>query len=79
MTIATEKTPFPAYSGQRALQSIHKAIAKAATLNPLKSGKAAPSWETIGTKAYEIWLSRGQEQGRDQEHWFEAERLLRQG
>ena len=48
-------------------------------LNPLKTGKGAPSWESIETKAYEIWLSRGQEQGNDQEHWFEAERQLRQG
>ena len=79
MTIATEKTPSPASSGQRALKSIHNAFAKAATLNPLKTGKTAPSWEAIGTKAYEIWMSRGQEQGHDQEHWFEAEQQLRQG
>ncbi|MGD0208058.1 MAG: DUF2934 domain-containing protein [Verrucomicrobiota bacterium] len=48
-------------------------------LNPLKMGKSAPSWEAIGTRAYEIWMSRGQEQGHDQEHWFEAEQQLRQG
>ena len=48
------------------MKSIHNAIAKAARLNPLKTEKAAPSWEAIGTKAYE-------------EHWFEAERQLRQG
>ena len=79
MTIATEKTPSPASSGQKALNSIHNAIAKAARLNPLKTVKSAPSQEAIGTKAYEIWMSRGQEQGRDQEHWFEAERQLQQG
>jgi hypothetical protein len=79
MTIDTQKTPSPASSGQRALKSIQNAIAKAATLNPLKTGKAAPSWEAIGTKAYEIWMLRGQEQGHDQEHWFEAERQLRLG
>jgi hypothetical protein len=79
MTIATEKTPSPASSGQKALKSIHNAITKAARLNPLKTEKATPSWETIGTKAYEIWMSRGQEQGHDQEHWFEAERQLQQG
>ena len=77
MTIATEKTPSPASSGQRALKSIHNAIAKAGMLNPLKTGKAAPSCEAIEIKAYEIWMSRGQEQGHDQEHWFEAERQLR--
>ena len=79
MTITTEKTPAPASGGQRALKSIHDAIAKAARLNPSKTGKAAPSCEAIVTKAYEIWMSRGQEQGHDQEHWFEAERQLQQG
>jgi hypothetical protein len=79
MTIATDKTPSSTARGQGALKSIHNAIAKAALLNPLKMGKTAPSWEAIGTKAYEIWIPRGQEQGRDQEHWFEAERQLRQG
>ncbi len=79
MTIAIEKTPSPTSSGQRALKSIHNVIAKAAMLNPLKTGKTVPSWEAIGTKAYEIWMSRGQEQGHDQEHWFEAEQQLRQG
>ena len=78
MTIATEKTPSPASYGQGAMKSIHNAIAKAARLNPLKTEKAAPSPETIGIKAYEIWMLRGQEQGHDQEHWFEAERQLRQ-
>jgi hypothetical protein len=30
----------------------------------------------IATRAYEIWLSRGQETGNDQQHWFEARRQL---
>jgi hypothetical protein len=55
------------------------AVAKAAMPNPLKTEKAAPSQEAIGTRAYEIWMSRGQEQGHGQAHWFEAERQLRQG
>jgi hypothetical protein len=84
MTIATEKTPSTTSRGQGAMKSIHNAIAKAASLNPLKMEKAtpektAPSGEAIGIKAYEIWMSRGQEPGRDQEHWFEAERQLQQG
>ena len=78
MTRATEKTPPPASSGQKALKSIHNAIAKAGMLNPLKTGRTAPAWEAIGKKAYEIWMLRGQEQGHDQEHWFEAERQLLQ-
>ena len=61
------------------MKSIHNAITKAARLSPLKTEKAAPSCEAIEIKAYEIWMSRGQEQGHDQEHWFEAERQLRQG
>jgi hypothetical protein len=79
MTIATEKTPSTTSYGQEAMKSIHNAIAKAARHNPLKTEKAAPSWEAIGIKAYEIWMLRGQEQGHDQEHWFEAERQLQQG
>ena len=79
MTIGTEKTPSTTSHGQGAMKSIHNAIAKAARLNPSKTGKAAPSCEAIGTKAYEIWMARGQEQGHDQEHWFEAERQLQQG
>ena len=35
-----------------------------------------PSNADIATKAYEIWLSRGQESGNDQQHWFEAKRQL---
>jgi len=58
---------------------MQNAVAKAATLNPLKTETAAPSPEAIGTRAYEIWMSRGQEQGHGQAHWFEAERQLRQG
>jgi hypothetical protein len=55
------------------------AVAKAAMLNPLKTEGAVPAREAIGTRAYEIWKSRGQEQGHDQKHWFEAERQLRLG
>jgi hypothetical protein len=55
------------------------AVAMAATFNSSKTKKTAPSPEAIGTKAYEIWKSRGQEQGHDQEHWFEAEQQLQQG
>jgi hypothetical protein len=78
MNISTDKIPSPTSSGQKAFNSIHNAITKATRHNPLKTEKAAPSWEEIETKAYEIWLSRGQEQGHDQEHWVEAERQLRQ-
>jgi hypothetical protein len=45
--------------------------------NSSKKAKASPSQEEIGMKAYEIWLAQGQGPGRDQEHWFEAERQFR--
>jgi hypothetical protein len=45
--------------------------------NPAKPQRAAPSQAEIAQKAYEIWLSQGQESGCDQKHWFEAELQLR--
>jgi Protein of unknown function (DUF2934) len=35
-----------------------------------------PTPEEIAAEAYRIYCERGQEQGRDIEHWFEAERRL---
>jgi len=35
------------------------------------------SQEQVAILAYEIWLSRGQPEGTDQEDWFEAEGQLR--
>ena len=77
MTIATAKTPPRTARKQRAPKSMHDALAATAALKPLDTEKTAPSQEAIGIKAYEIWMSRGQEQGQDQKHWFEAERQLR--
>jgi hypothetical protein len=79
MTIATHKIPPPASRKRAASISKQDAVAKVAGLNPLKTATAVPSQEAIGTRAYEIWMSRGQEQGQGQEHWLEAERQLRQG
>ena len=78
MTKATNKTPPTASRKQGASKSMYGAVAAAATLNPVRTEKAAPSQEAIGIKAYEIWMSRGQEQGQGQAHWFEAERQLLQ-
>jgi hypothetical protein len=47
-------------------------------VNPGKPQRTAPSQTAIAKKAYEIWLSRGQERGCDQQHWFEAELQLQQ-
>ena len=41
-----------------------------------KKQKPAPSYEVIASKAYEIWLSKGQQPGCDQKNWFEAEAQL---
>ena len=50
-----------------------------------KGQRAAPDTradlnrERVARRAYERWESRGREDGRDQEDWFEAERELEQG
>ncbi|HWC61385.1 MAG TPA: DUF2934 domain-containing protein [Verrucomicrobiae bacterium] len=36
-----------------------------------------PTQEQIARRAYEIFIERGQPEGRDLEHWLEAERQLR--
>lgn len=36
-----------------------------------------PTNDQIAALAHAIWLDRGQPEGRDLEHWFEAERQLR--
>ncbi len=78
MTIDTEKNPSTTPGAPGTMKSIQNAIAKATRLSPSKTEKAAPPLAAIEIKAYEIWMSRGQEHGHDQEHWFEAERQLRQ-
>jgi Protein of unknown function (DUF2934) len=35
-----------------------------------------PSYEQIAARAYEIYLARGGEHGRDQDDWYQAEREL---
>ena len=77
MTLSTRKTPPPASRRQGPARSLHDVLAATAALKPLDTEKTAPSQEAIGIKAYEIWMLRGQEQGQDQKHWFEAERQLR--
>ncbi len=41
--------------------------------------RPAPTHEEIEARAYAIWLSEGSPDGRDRDHWFEAERQLREG
>ncbi len=49
-----------------------------------RSADAPPAGATkdsarVAERAYEIWQQSGRPQGRDQEHWFQAERELRAG
>jgi hypothetical protein len=57
-------------------KSILAAAASVASSKPSRQQATRPSDADIATKAYEIWLSRGQETGNDQQHWFEAKRQL---
>jgi hypothetical protein len=52
------------------------AAANIASTKSTRQQATLPSDADIATKAYEIWLSRGQESGNDQQHWFEAKRQL---
>ena len=38
---------------------------------------STPTHEQIAARAYEIFIERGQPQGRDLDHWLEAETQLR--
>ena len=38
-----------------------------------------PGYEQIAARAYEIYLARGGEHGRDQDDWYQAERELTLG
>jgi Protein of unknown function (DUF2934) len=57
-------------------KSILAAAAGVASSKPARQQATHPSDADIAAKAYEIWLSRGQETGNDQQHWFEARRQL---
>jgi hypothetical protein len=59
-----------------AVKSTPAAAANIASTKSTRQQTTLPSDADIATKAYEIWLSRGQESGNDQQHWFEAKRQL---
>lgn len=44
------------------------------TAEPSPNGR--PTQEEIAREAYLIYLAHGEENGHDQEHWYEAERRL---
>jgi hypothetical protein len=64
--------------GRGAVKSTPPAAANMASPRSSRPEEICLSNADIATKAYEIWLSRGQEAGNDQQHWFEARRQLRQ-
>jgi hypothetical protein len=76
MSTNTDKTQFTGSQNMGPAKPTLAAAAGAFLRNPLKKAKAGPSEVDISVKAYEIWLSQGQEQGHDQEHWFQAEQQL---
>jgi DUF2934 family protein len=43
----------------------------------MTDSNSTPTHEQIARRAYEIFVERGQQAGRDLEHWLEAERQLR--
>jgi hypothetical protein len=59
-----------------AVNSTRAVAANNASPKPARQRATHPSNVDIATKAYEIWLSSGQEMGKDQQHWFEAEQQL---
>jgi hypothetical protein len=58
------------------MKSTSAAAPGSASPKPARQETIRPSDAEIATKAYEIWLSRGQEMGNDQQHWFEAKQQL---
>lgn len=54
----------------RAMQSSNEFPPARAVLTP-------PTDEQVAALAHALWIDRGQPEGRDLEHWFEAERQLR--
>jgi hypothetical protein len=59
------------------MKSTPAATASVSSVNPAKpTRRTAPSQAAIAQRAYEIWLSQGQQPGCDQKHWFEAEQQL---
>jgi hypothetical protein len=45
--------------------------------NPVRSQMLPPTTEEIVARAHRIWIEAGRPEGRDREHWEEAERQLR--
>jgi hypothetical protein len=68
--------PAPYFKPAGAVESTSNSNASGALCPPAEAAGVGLSQAAIAQKAYEIWLARGQEPGRDQQHWFEAEQQL---
>ena len=77
MILNTTQTGTPASRERNAVKPTAVAMSSVTMSKASKPQRAVPSHAAIAGKAYELWLGLGQVVGRDQEHWFEAERLLR--
>ncbi len=78
MTTSRGRTSSPSSRDRGAVKSTQAAAASLASRKPTRQEATPPSNADIATKAHEIWRSRGQEPGNDQQHWFEAEQQLQQ-
>jgi hypothetical protein len=76
MTIHSNRGGPPAANAPSVAKSTPVATSNVSSVKQAKSQKAAPSQALIAQKAYEIWLSQGQQPGCEQKNWFEAERQL---
>jgi hypothetical protein len=45
----------------------------------MEPAATAPTHDQIAQRAYEIFLARGEQHGRDQDDWYQAETELRLG
>ncbi len=79
MIINSDRTMSSTTSARGAIKSTPAATTGVSLVYPAKQQRAAPSQAVIAQRAYEIWLSQGQEQGCEQKHWFDAEQQLRHG
>ena len=70
--MAQQKTDSSLYGQHRATSSMQRNQNRSTARNEVAS-------EQIAKRAYEIFLSRGGDHGRDQEDWFQAEEELRLG
>lgn len=70
---ASSKTPASGGSSRSEGRSSAPPVSRAKVIEP-----PALTQEQIAVRAYQIWEERGRPHGSDREHWFEAERALRQ-